>query len=357
MEYIYLRDAAAGGAAGIAYREVEPLFGQRRPPPDFFFGPVPPEFGEWFFNDRGTPGVGLVTVDNVELSGNLLLVRDGAALCLPENGLHPAVIEPVIRHRAADPAVMTAIDEEVVVLAGSAYGVFGHWIVDYMPRLHILTACGYDIASCRYLLPRDFPDFALEWMARLGIARDRLIFFDPAAETCVVRRALVPTNLRGNGRASPLMAVAAKRFRDMILGLDDPVAPVRDIYLSRLGWGNKLRQLRNAEAIQAIATGFGYEIVHPQDLGIVELLRMFAGSRHIVGEYGSALHGSIFAGARTTVTALRPTTGHPGFLQSGLCEVLGQTHGYVFGHTEMDGGAMGFTIDPNAFRLALEIAA
>ena len=64
----------------------------------------------------------------------------------------------------------------------------------------------------------------------------------------------------------------------------------------------------------------------------------------IVGEYGSALHTSLFSRPGTTVCALRGSMGHPGFIQSGFGQALGQPTGYVFGEQVDQSGDGRFVI-------------
>ena len=119
--------------------------------------------------------------------------------------------------------------------------------------------------------------------------------------------------------------------------------PARRLFVSRRQWGNNSRTLVNAEMVERRLEAAGFEAVFPEELPIDEQVRLFAQAGTIVGEYGSGLHNSIFCPPRATVIAFRGTEGHPGFLQSGLCEALDQDLGYVFCETGPGDGPQRFS--------------
>jgi capsular polysaccharide biosynthesis protein len=120
--------------------------------------------------------------------------------------------------------------------------------------------------------------------------------------------------------------------------------------------GLEARKLLNRRAIEQLAADAGFEVVRPERFSLTDQMAMFAGAKCIVGEYGSGLHGSLFASAGTMVCALRAAAPHPGFLQSGLCQAMDQKIGYVFGAvSENDDFAQQFSISEADFRCALQL--
>jgi predicted O-methyltransferase YrrM len=99
----------------------------------------------------------------------------------------------------------------------------------------------------------------------------------------------------------------------------------------------------------------GFSIVHPEKLPLIEQVRLFKGARELVGEYGSAMHGSIFSPPDTIVGALRGSARHPAFIQSGIGQSLGQPTGYVFGPTDDRDPAQGFTVSEEDFADCLRL--
>ena len=333
-DYLYVGDAIAWSLSGFSYEEAAPVEKHLRPSPSLLLGPVPPEFGSWYYGDRQAPSVGLFRIAGVSLQGDRILCRDGKTVCIEQNGMHPQAIE-------AAPAVTAPATAshhgEVVLLCGPAYRMYGHWLVDFLPRLHVLTHFGLDLRSLTCLLPDDVAPFARQWLRLLGIADHQITTYDVRAETCHIAHALIPTAFRGDGRANTLLRAASRSLTKAVLGDAHPGA-TRRLFVSRRNWGNDSRTLTNALEIEERLAADGFEIVYPEEMSIPAQVRMFSEARMLVGEYGSGLHNSIFCGPEATVIALRGTAGHPGFLQSGLCAALRQRMGYVFCGTSDEAG-------------------
>jgi capsular polysaccharide biosynthesis protein len=338
---------------GVCYRRVAPRGEDLPPPPRFLFGPIPRLFGEWYFSDRWTPEAGLYSLPDVALQDDRILLWRDKTLCIPQNGIHRDSIAALIGGQPVKARQTLRIDEEVVLLSGPGYSMYGHWLVDFMPRLHVLTALGYDLATLRYLLPHDTRPFVLDWLRHLGIGDAQLIPYQTATQKCEIARALIPTNLRGNGRASPLLAEAVADFRHRI-GVTVSGVPHRRIFVSRRNWNNPTRQLTNIDQVEALFRRRGFEIVFPETMNIAWQVRLFSESRIIAGEYGSGLHGGIFAPANATIIALRGTEHHPGFLQSGLSHASGHHCGYVFGNTHEADGRQTYEIDERDLAICLD---
>ena len=147
---------------------------------------------------------------------------------------------------------------------------------------------------------------------------------------------LVVASVLHNGvRVSPAMAEVARLLVGRIertVGQLRPSTFGAKVFLSRKKAGG--RNLINREAIENIALESGFAIISPETLDITEQVILFKGAKYILGEYGSALHGSIFSNPGTVVCALRGSTLHPGFIQSGIGFALRQPTGYVFGQSE-----------------------
>ena len=338
--YLPVGDALRDARPGIGYEPASPVQRHLRPSPRLLLGPVPRSFGEWHYGDREAPAVGLYRIDTVALRADRVLIQDGRTLCIEQNGIHPGSIEQARTERSAER--ITTIDDEVVLLCGPAYQMYGHWLIDFLPRLHVLTHLGLRLDRLTYLLPHNIMPFSRRWLSLLGIADAQVRTYDTVTETCLIGRALVPTAFRGNGRASPLLAAAAAAFRTAIIGAM-PLPRTRRLFVSRRQWGNASRSMVNAELVERRLRGAGFEVVFPEELAIAEQIRLFAQARIVVGEYGSGLHNSIFCGGGSLVIGFRGTEGHPGFLQSGLCEALGQDVGYVFCETAMTEGGQRFS--------------
>ena len=357
LTHIELMDTSTHSELGVRYTSVKPALSTRRPPPDYLFGPIPREFGRWYFYDRGAPEVRLFALSDVEFFGNRLLVRNDSILCLPQNGLHRSdMANDLAAYKSGAGLSRRSLDGEFVLLAGVAYGIYGHWLIDFMMRLQVLIVSGYDITKCKYLLPSDISNFVRDWLSILGINERQFVFFDIERDICHIKNALLPSNLRGNGRVSPLLERAAVAIRHEVLKNEiPPTDAIRKIYISRRKWGNVHRSLRNSDEIEQIADALGFQIVYPEEMSIRKQVQMFAHAEFVIGEYGSAMHSSIFCQSTSRLLMLRGNAGHPGFLQSGLCEAFRQRHGYVFGQVSEDDPLGSFVIDPTDFRMCVEV--
>jgi capsular polysaccharide biosynthesis protein len=349
MDFIDLHELAARPHSGVKRHQAAPVHRRLRPPPILTAGPVPRDFAPWYFGDREAPPASLFIIENLTLSGDSVLSKGDTFLTLPQNGIHHGV---TTGFDAAKPVRKIAGGR--VLLSGPAYQMYGHWLVDFCPRLHVLTALGLDITKVPLLLPNNLATFSLNWLSQLGITQGQVEFYNPLAERVQIEQAIIPTTLRGNGRASPLLAGAVTDFKRRMLG-DDPVSDQRKLFVSRRNWKNDTRRLSNLEAVEQIFRDRGFEIVIPEQLAVADQVRLFSGARIIAGEYGSALHNAMFAPAGSLSIALRGTEAHPGFLHSGLCEVLNQNCAYVFGDTEILAGNQVYSIVPDDLHLSLDL--
>ena len=328
-----------------------------RPSPRLVFGPVPRSFPTWYYNDRGADETGVLLIRRAILRGIRVVACPLGVLIVPQCGLHHDDIQTDLNNLG--PLALTTDEEllgEWVILPGAAYNIYGHWLIDFIPRLFNLVRVSLDPTICRYLVPSNLPAFALEWLNILGIPDYNIRHYDPSAHAIQLERAFLPMGLRGASRVNPMMSQVAKWVLSRVLsGEADTDVRGRRIFVSRSSWSNATRVLTNEEELSAIAQGLGFEIVYPERLSILEQVRLFASADIIVGDYGSALHNAIFSRSGTMVIAFRGTEGHPGFLQSGLCEVLGQDLAYIFGETVITGNGHAYCVDPVDFRLCLDL--
>ncbi|MEB3265090.1 MAG: glycosyltransferase family 61 protein [Cyanobacteriota bacterium] len=88
------------------------------------------------------------------------------------------------------------------------------------------------------------------------------------------------------GRVAGLSATDLARCRAAAL---DPTSPLR-IYLSRGRLGPECRRLEGESVLEQHLARCGWLILHPQELTILDQLRLLARARVVAGEAGSAFH-------------------------------------------------------------------
>ncbi|WP_213956668.1 MULTISPECIES: DUF563 domain-containing protein [unclassified Variovorax] len=342
------------------YLELSPAVASCPPAPAFVLGGISPSLARFYHGEHHIPSVGLYHLDDVEVSSHSLVSRDGHFLVSPQTNVSPDAVSQCALYGelTATRIPSRVVEAPLVLLAGPGHQIWGHWLIDFLPRLHILHKAGFRIEDMQYLLPSTVPPFVEALLALLGIEPRRLVRFHPYQETVLARQLLLPTMYRYSSRVHPDMAQALRFLVERIAARNDiptPPAGFERLFLSRRAAGSDGRLLLNRDAIEQQAAEAGFKVICPEQHPLLDQIALFQQARQIVGEYGSALHGSIFSAEGITVCGLRATTIHPGFLQSGLCEVKLQRIGYVLAATGEADIEQRFQVVEEDFALALRL--
>lgn len=335
-------------------------------PPAFILGFVTQDILRFYFNERYVWPISCYRVGQAGVGGEGVITKEDFIYVCPQLNFHKEYLEiygsgvkRFVEQRK------TAFCGEAALLTGPGYKLYGHWLVDFLPKLFILHAAGFDIYKISYVLPHDIPDFALGWLHLAGIQDRQLVYYSSIDETLVVESLIIPTVLRTNARAALLFKDSVRFLLDLVRGsapLSEHPASGAKLYITRRllpppGAGTAgQRTLVNRQNIEEIAIKYGFQIMAPETLSIEQQITAFAGAKQIVGEYGSNLHSSIFSKPGTAVCALRTNENASwlGFLQSGLGEAMGHRTGYVFGEPRPTDD-VGFTIDEKDFDEAMKL--
>lgn len=359
-----LRDAVAAGRGRLTDLSLSSR--ARMPPPDLMIGAIHAGLLRDYFGQTVVLGASLYEVTDAEVAAEGVLFLDGAVQYCGQLNIFPVDSEARFRTLAARrPGLRpVSVADPVVLLAGPGHHMYGHWLVDFLPKLFLLHRAGHDIARLRYLLPADTPAFARTWLGLLGIGADRIVAYDRERDRVACRRLLVPTALRFIGRASPLMREAARFLLDRVtprsrpswrLGRSGRARPaLRRLLISRSDNADthNRRTLTERAELEAGARARGFEIVRPEGLSVPEQVALFRSADVLVGEYGSGLHGSLFAPPGATVVAFRDNGTELGFLQNSLDHALGHASGYVFGSARTGEGF--FSVQPQDIDFAFD---
>jgi capsular polysaccharide biosynthesis protein len=346
--------AATQGAEGIAFSPVAAASRTPPPPPLFLLGPGNSAIFEELFAQTATDAVGCYRITDATLAPTGVAIRDGVAFSSP-SFLHPShhVAQVAARTLSLD-APEHHVRGPLAVIYGPGHETYGHWLVDFLPRLWVLARAGYDIHTLRYAVPPNLVPVAVHLLGRAGVRPSQLVLHRYWKETMRTDVLLMPTGLRTQNRVSACFADATRFWAGGLLRASAhlPGAGAR-LFISRARMP-AARVLPNRAGIEAIAAARGYAIVHPQTMSLPAQAAMFARARAVVGEYGSGLHGSVFSPPATVVVGLRGTARHPSFVQSGVCAALGQRAGYVLGPTQGE-VEQSFMIQPEDFERALDL--
>ena len=318
-------------------------------------GPATAAVTDELFGQTRMHAIGCYVLEGAMLAPTGIAIKDGVAFSSPAF-LHPP------HHVATVAARFTASDlprrhvrGPLAVLYGPSHETYGHWLVDFLPRLWVLMQTGHDIYTLRYAVPPDLAPFAAELLSRVGIRAAQLVPYRYWHEAIRTDLLLMPTGLRLNNRISPLFAEATRFWTAGLhrAASGEPGAGPR-LFVSR-AHAPEGRRLANRDDVEAVARSRGYTVVHPQTMRLAEQVAAFANARIIAGEYGSALHGSVFATPGILTLGLRGNLRHPSFVQSGVAGALGQRAAYVFGETQGD-VEQSFSVRMEDFELALALA-
>ncbi len=329
-------------------------------PPAFILGDCPAALSAYYHSQIGEADTGLYRLRDTAVTGSGMIVHDAMLVACNQLGHSTEYCKGQMRSgrlRGPDGYARRRVDRAVLLLCGG-YDVYGHWLVDIMPKLFALRLAGFDLGALSFLYPSDTQPFGAAWLGLAGIGEDQLIRYDPTSEIVLAEELLVPTLLRSGSRASSLFGAAADFLLDAIdrnASLPAEQTGPNAILISRARAGRDGRAMRNRQAIEAMIMDAGYVAVHPEHLPITRQVALFRGATRIIGEYGSGLHGSIFSPKGSRVCSLRGAARHPGFLQSGLAQALGQECGYVLGAASLDAIDFEFHIEPADLRQALAL--
>jgi len=342
-----------------AWVQIAPL--QQRPvkPPAFLLGDLPAEITYAIFGETATGPVRCYRLRQVRLTVDGIVLAGEDALCTILVN-HPDYHVAAIMREMQDvlgSLPIRRVEGRAVMLTGPGSHIYGHWLVDMLPRLFVLAQCGHDLAALTFVVSARLPAFCFQFLHLLGISEDQLIRHDDRGELLEVEELLLPTNLRRGSQIHPLMHQAVQFMCERMQRAPPSAgsAARRRLFISRRG-GEPSRTPTNRVAIEAIAAAAGYEIVSPETLAIPEQIALFASATQVIGEYGSGLHSSVFSPPGTVVMALRGTSHHPGFIQSGLGQVFRQPTGFVFSPTPIGAVDQVFTVSEDSFRLGLRCA-
>jgi hypothetical protein len=353
-----IRDIAAppAGKRGPrpAFHLVAPAGRSAPLPPLFLFGPASEALLHDLFAQIETPAIGCYTLRDVLVAPTGIPIKQGVAFH-GEAFLHPRHLVVSIADRLNTETLPTRhVEGPVAALCGPAHETYGHWLVDFLPRLWVLHQAGHDLQTLRYLVPADLRPFGFDLLRLCGIADTQLVRYDHWNEILRVEHLLLPTGPRLGDRLAPCFAEATEFWLARLRGAaPTPTTKAGALFLSRAA--GTQRNLVNRAEIESIAAAQGLAIMRPEDLPIPEQIALFASAETIVGEYGSALHNAIFAGPGAAICALRGTSRHPSLVQSGIATALQQDLGYVFGGTEGNEADQAFYIDTTSFRIALDL--
>ncbi len=280
------------------------------------------------------------------------MMRNDIPITCANSNIHDAYVATLLDKYTADK--ITTLSEPHALIAGPGYNIFGHWLVEHLPKIWLLERAGFDVDRIKYIIPSDAPSFVPNLLALVGISEHMITRNDVANEVLKLETLIVPSIMHDGVRFSPLFRDAANYLMSRIRARFDvsPRQRGRRIFIVR---PNHIRAVSDREKWHTLAKDHGFELVSPELMPLAEQVRLMGETSHLAGEYGSGLHLSVFSPPGLVVTAIRGSGRHPAFLQSGMGDVLGHKTGYLFGTNNTSDLSSGFSINEKDLMACLRV--
>jgi len=230
-------------------------------------------------------------------------------------------------------------DDNIVMMKYPGYGIFGHWLLDFVPQL----------TASRYMeLPEGTKfvfDHLTDWM------KDLLDAVGITAVDSYSHRLTEHVNLRmptgmknGYALGQPINALAWSGLRAHFNHLNSTRAPtgLERLFVSRSKWAGQ-RSLANYKALERLMASLGFTIFHPEQYSLQDQAHYFSQAKIILGEDGSGLHTIMLADPGVVLGVLMQEDRY-NLWHAGICHTMGHRLAYH----ELKLGAQGVEINLDA---------
>jgi len=257
------------------------------------------------------PAIGCYFLQNLEICGSGYPFHAGRFV---HEGVHTSDValewladpefhdHPITR----PPCNIVAIDRPVLMVFGPGSSIYGHWLLDFLPRIAIAQRLlGDALDEFVVPLPSDTPAWATAMMETFcGIAPERILPYHRHNDKLVCARVCLPSFAHnGNYVLHPFMRAFYDQF-----GNRDASAPKRRICLSRRNQERETfsyrRIFEKREAMEHLAEDHGFAVVRPEELSFADQVALFRSADCVLGEVGSGLHASVFCDPGTVVATV-----------------------------------------------------
>ena len=272
-----------------------------------------------FVRDATITGHGYVFLDDH------LLVQD---VYLHGVAVEELKTQPHLLPSNAGTRQVRTIDQPVLEILGPGSPVYGHWLVDFLPRAAIAReTLGAAFDRMLIPLPNDLPEWTLALLEKFtGFKRENAVRYDPATEFLLCRKLCIPTF--GHGSQSYFFHSFVRDFYTRFRK-SQPDCRTRRICLSRRNFEHQtrgvLKGFKQRLYLETAAQARGLEIICPEELSFDQQVELFSNVGLVVGEFGSALHNTLFSAPRTIVGSVR----YPNAVQTRIAGLMGQDVVYL----------------------------
>ncbi|MCP1197760.1 glycosyltransferase family 61 protein [Acetobacter senegalensis] len=220
------------------------------------------------------------------------------------------------------------IETPCVCWMGWGTQTYGHLIVEMLPRLVMLRETILSILpSHKYLVDTQAPTWFINFLKNyIGIKEEDFEFFDSSTERVNLRKCILVSQVMDK-IIHPLVKSIYNKIYIKAAPLWNSMR-IDKVFLTRSFVKDGLRGVfcsNELNLARIAANEFGFSVIAPETLPLVEQIKIFAQAKVITGVCGSALHTTIFSQPGTIVGGIEPNNR----LQSNIANLLGHRMGFV----------------------------
>jgi O-antigen biosynthesis protein WbqL len=292
--------------------------------------------------------IGFSVFRDIMISGRSFIRTENEVL--PFGELAPHYVDYYVQHDMVgdEPSISSKsarnISDPVAVVSNFNFAVYGHWLLEGMPKLLLLARHAKMLPKYNIALPTATPAFVTGWIS-LILPGATIEWYNHEREYLDCDTVIVPS----------FIAPRDYFFHPIMNTLLDDLHPNREdgqsIYLTRT-YASAFRSMNNKDEIERIAEDHGLTLIAPETLPIRDQINLFASANVVISEYGSMAHNSIFCQPNTPVFCLNWVNA----VQSRIGQLRqqpmayqlptsGQPLKYEFGRDDV----RGYDIDPKLF--------
>ncbi len=275
-----------------------PMLGEARMPAEFvaehYFYPRPPAVAAYAVGGAALWSTGLVT-----LGTQFVALPD----CMPgyfHEHLRPGAppMHPIYAGALGRTDAKTVALERPVAVATHPNLTYGHILLEVLPRLWLLAVLREYGADIPLALSRTVPE-AVKTFAQMFHGAADIVWYDGANEQVTAPSIVLPAMLHTEYNFHPALNLMV---RELVQRHQPEAAGPALIYLAQANYGEE--KLENAVEVEDMMRGLGFVVIRAGDVDPVRQIRLFAGAKILVAEYGLALYGSLFSPPGTRVVAV-----------------------------------------------------
>ncbi|MEM6898346.1 MAG: glycosyltransferase family 61 protein [Pseudomonadota bacterium] len=192
----------------------------------------------------------------------------------------------------------------MAVLATDGGSSYYHWMVDVLPRIHLLKEAGLFDKIETFVLPPMNSDFQRETLHLLKLPAEKMIFADSRDFAVTADHVFVPSL---PSRLGVIEAWTCMYLQEAFSEwrAQDGASP-RKIYISRDD--APIRRVTAAAQFKARLLEAGYTEILCSEHSVEEQIKLFANATHVVAPHGGGLTNILFCEPGTKVLDIFPSS-------------------------------------------------